>query len=138
MHNGDGKALPSCLYPIYYLNESLPCDFLSDNGILLISTSLILIGFLLLWKVLFNDAIFSEMYGFLLHFYIMKRKKANNIFYFNILASRFFFWYSFSLFYYDICFFHIFAFHFFLLQISFCIYLLLAFLIFLYHFHNNL
>ena len=31
MHNGDGKALPSCLYPIKYLNESLPYDFLSDN-----------------------------------------------------------------------------------------------------------
>ena len=24
MHNGDGKALPSCLYQIKYLNESLP------------------------------------------------------------------------------------------------------------------
>ena len=23
MHNGDGKALHSCLYPIKYLNESL-------------------------------------------------------------------------------------------------------------------
>ena len=46
MHSGDGKALPSCLYPIKYLNESLPYDFLSDNAIFLISTSLILIGFL--------------------------------------------------------------------------------------------
>ena len=45
MHNGDGKALPSCLYPIKNLNESLLSDFLSDNVILLISTSLILIGF---------------------------------------------------------------------------------------------
>ena len=34
MHNGDGKALPSCLYPIKYLNESLLSDFLSDNAIL--------------------------------------------------------------------------------------------------------
>ena len=27
MHDGDGKALPLCLYPIKYLNESLPYDF---------------------------------------------------------------------------------------------------------------
>ena len=52
MHNGDGKALPSCLYSIKYLNESLLSDFLFDNAILLISTSLILIGFLFLWKAL--------------------------------------------------------------------------------------
>ena len=52
MHNGDGKALPSCLYSIKYLNESLLYDFLSDNTILLISTWLILIGFLFLWKAL--------------------------------------------------------------------------------------
>ena len=46
-HNGDGKSLPSCLYPIKYLkNESLLSDFLSDNTILLISTLLILIAFL--------------------------------------------------------------------------------------------
>ena len=38
MHNGDGKALPSCLYPIKYLNESLSYDFLSDNFILSISS----------------------------------------------------------------------------------------------------
>ena len=40
--NGDGKELPSCLYPIKYLNESLPYDFLSNSAILSISTSLIL------------------------------------------------------------------------------------------------
>ena len=40
--------------------------------------------------------------------------------------------------YYDICFFHILSFCFLLLQISFCIYLLLALLIFLYRFHNNI
>ena len=44
-HNGDEKALPSCLYPIKYLNDSLTYGFLSDNAILLISTLLILIGF---------------------------------------------------------------------------------------------
>ena len=48
MHNGDGKALPSCLYPIKYLNESLLSDFLSDNAILSTATSLILMGFLFL------------------------------------------------------------------------------------------
>ena len=51
-HNGDGKALPLCLYPIKYLNESLPYDFLWDNTISSISTSLILMSFLFLWKSL--------------------------------------------------------------------------------------
>ena len=32
MYNEDGKILPSCLYPINYLNESLPYDFLSGNA----------------------------------------------------------------------------------------------------------
>ena len=53
MHNGDGKALPSCLYPIKYLNESSLSDFLSDHAILSISTSLILMDLLFLWKALF-------------------------------------------------------------------------------------
>ena len=48
MHNGDGKALPSCLYPIKYLNESSLSDFLSDHAILSISTSLILMALLFL------------------------------------------------------------------------------------------
>ena len=61
MHNGDGQALPSCLYPINYLNESLLSDVLSDNAILLISTSLILIGFLFFMKSASNYAIFPEM-----------------------------------------------------------------------------
>ena len=78
MHKGDAKALPSCLDPIKYLNESLPYDFLSDDAILLISTSLILIGFLM--KSAFNNPIFSKMYGFLFYFYTMKRKKNQKIF----------------------------------------------------------
>ena len=52
-HNGDEKVLPSCLYPIDYLNESLRYDFLSDNFVLSISTSLILMGLLFLWKARF-------------------------------------------------------------------------------------
>ena len=48
MHDGDGKALPLCLYPIKYLNESIPFDFFRDNAISSISTSLILMGFLFL------------------------------------------------------------------------------------------
>ena len=47
MYNGDGKALPSSLYPIKYLKKSLPYNFLSDNAVFLISTSLILIGLML-------------------------------------------------------------------------------------------
>ena len=35
MHNRDEKALPSYLYPIKYLNESLPYDFIADNAIAL-------------------------------------------------------------------------------------------------------
>ena len=38
MPSRDGKASSSCLYPIKYLNESLPYDFSSDDAILLIST----------------------------------------------------------------------------------------------------
>ena len=52
-HNGDEKVLPSCLYPIDYLNESLRYDFLSDNFVLSMSTSLILMGLLFLWKARF-------------------------------------------------------------------------------------
>ena len=52
MHNGDGKAIPSCLYPIKYLNESLLIEFLSDNDIPLISTSLIL------WVFYFYEKVF--------------------------------------------------------------------------------
>ena len=44
MYNGDRKALTSCLCLIKYLSKSLPYDFLSDNSILSISTSLILMG----------------------------------------------------------------------------------------------
>ena len=40
--------------------------------------------------------------------------------------------------YYDMCFLHILSFCFFLLQIAFCIYILLALLIFLYRFHYSL
>ena len=52
MHNEDGNVLPSCLYPIKYLNEFLLSDFLSDNAILSTSTSLILMFFLFLQKAL--------------------------------------------------------------------------------------
>ena len=40
--------------------------------------------------------------------------------------------------YYDICFFHILSFSFYLLEISFYIYFLLALLVFLYHFYDNI
>ena len=75
MYNGDGEALLSCQCPMKYLNESLPTDFLSDGFILLIYASLMLMGLFIFMKSAFNDAIFSEMYGFLFHFYAMKRKK---------------------------------------------------------------
>ena len=75
MHNGDGKALPSCLYPIKYLNESLLSDFLSDNATFLISTSLILIGFLFLWKVLLMMLFSPKFTAFCLIFTLWKEKK---------------------------------------------------------------
>ena len=72
----------------------------------------------------------------------MKRKKVN-IFYFNFLVTRKFFWY-FLVFvsslqtYYDIYFFYILSLYFFLLQIIFCIYFLPYLLIRFCYFYNNL
>ena len=57
---------------------------LSENAISLMSTLLILIAFCFYEKG-FSDAIFSEMYGFLLNFYTMKRKNVK-IFCFKLLA----------------------------------------------------
>ena len=101
--------------------------------------------FFVFMKSAFNDAVFSKMYSFLFHFYTMKRKEVK-IFCFNFLVSRYYYYYffdilvfvSFLLTYYGIFFFHIPSFYFFLIQINFCIYPLLALLIFLYHFYNNL
>ena len=40
MHNGAGKTLPICTYPLKYLNELLlPYELFLDNTILFISTS---------------------------------------------------------------------------------------------------
>ena len=47
--------------------------FLSDDAILLLSTWLSFFGFM---KSAFDDAIFSEMHGFLLHFVTTKQKKS--------------------------------------------------------------
>ena len=44
MYNGIEETLPSCIYPIKYLNASLlPYDSLLDNNILLVSALSILI-----------------------------------------------------------------------------------------------
>ena len=83
MHNEDGKALPSCLYPIKYFNESLLSDFLSDNAILSISTSLILMGFSFLWKTFFMMPFsLKEIPSFIL----WKESKVK-VFYYLFLAS---------------------------------------------------
>ena len=51
MYDGTGKILALSIYPIKYLNDPLfPYECLLDNTILLISTSLVLIGFPFLWK----------------------------------------------------------------------------------------
>ena len=50
--NGDGKVLPSCLHSMKK-PKWIFTDFLSDHAILSISTSLILMDLLFLWKALF-------------------------------------------------------------------------------------
>ena len=79
MHNGDGKALPSCLYPIKYLNQSLSYDFLSNNAIPLISTSLTLTSFLFLWKAPLIIPFSPKYKASCSIFYTMKRKKVKNV-----------------------------------------------------------
>ena len=86
-NNGDRKALPLCLYPIKYLSESLLYDFLYDNTISSIYTSLILMGYLFLWKSLLMIPFSSKYTASCFMFYTIKRKK-NQIFYFNFLVSR--------------------------------------------------
>ena len=77
--NGDGKELLSFLYPVKYFNESLPYDFLSDNAILLISTSLLLAVFLFLWKLLLIIPS-PPSYTVLVPFFIQWEEKKSGIF----------------------------------------------------------
>ena len=77
VHNEDGKALPSCLYRIKYLNESLLSNFLSDNAILLISTSLILIAVLFLWKALLMMLLSPKYTASCSIFILWKENKSN-------------------------------------------------------------
>ena len=74
----------------------------------------------------------SQLKNYFIHYYIETFLPRDN--FFDILLV----FVSFLQTYCGICFFHILSFYFFLLQISFCIYLLLALLILLYHFHKNL
>ena len=80
-YNGDGKALPLCLYLIKYLNKSLPYNFLWDNTISSISTLSVLMGFLFLWKTLLVISFSLKYAASCLIFYT--RGKKVNIFYFN-------------------------------------------------------
>ena len=80
----------------------------------------------------FKYTIKSQLKNYFIHYYIETFLPRDN--FFAILLVLGFFLQT----YCSICFFHILFFYFFLLQINFCIYLLLALLIFLYHFHNNL
>ena len=73
-----------------------------------------------------------QLKNYFIHYYIETFLRHNN--FFDILLV----FVSFLRTYCEICFFHILSFYFYLLQISFCIYLLLALLISLYQFHNNL
>ena len=94
--NGAGKALPLCIYPIKYLNNSsLPYYFVLDNTVLFISTSLIWIDFLFLWKLISIIPYSPKSKAFCFIFYAVKIKKVK-IFYFNFLVIRQFFWYSFN------------------------------------------
>ena len=78
MHNGDQNALPSWLYPKKYFNESLLSNFLFDNAIPLISTSLISISFLLLWKALLM-MLFSPNIRLLVPFLYYEKKNIQNL-----------------------------------------------------------
>ena len=105
MHNGDGKALPSCLYPIKYLNKSLLNVFLSDNVVSL-------------------NRYFIYIKSFLFYFFGL------TVFFFYILLV----FISSLQTYYDIYSFSILSFYFFLLHMHFYIYLLLTVLIIFYPF----
>ena len=61
MHNGDGKALPSCLYPIKYLNKSLLNVFLSDNVVSLNRYFIYIKSFLFYF---FGLTVFFFLYSF--------------------------------------------------------------------------
>ena len=63
---------------------TLPYDFVSDNAILLISSSLILIGFLFLWKALLIIP-FSPKWTVSCSFFYRMRTKTVKFFYFNFL-----------------------------------------------------
>ena len=99
-------------------------------------------GLLFLWKALLMMKFFPKYSASCSMCYTMKRKKVN--FFILIFWSHGnFFWCSFSFVsflqtYYGICSFHVLSFYICLLQISFCIYLLLALLTFFNHFHNTL
>ena len=111
----------------------------------LVSTSLMLIGFLFLWKALLMIPFFPKYKAFCSIFMQWKEQKStffifihwSHINFFDILLVFFLFFrhilvsVSYSLF-------HILFFYFFLLRINFCIYLLLYLLTFIYHFHNNI
>ena len=73
MHNSDGRALPSYIYPIKYLHEPLlPYDSFLDNTILLISTLPILIDI----KFIFNNVFFTENQDFFSIFIPCNEKKS--------------------------------------------------------------
>ena len=110
-HDGDGKPLPLSLYPIKYLNESLLYDFLWNNTISSISTSLILMGVLFLWKSLLMMPFSPSYTGSCSMFYTKKRKKVKFFSYIFWFHGNFFdillAFVSFLQTYYGICFFHI-------------------------------
>ena len=104
-----------------------------------------LLGFYLrqfVWTYGFNSTLLNSPYT--IKSLLLLKKLFYLLLYLDFFTSWYFlFWYSFSFAsflqtYYDIYSFHILSFYFYLLQISFYIYFLLAPLIFLYHSHNNL
>ena len=81
MHNGTGKALVSCLYPIEYLNEHfLSYEPFLDNTILLMSTLSILIIFLFLWNTFLLIYLSPKIKAFCSFFWFVKKKKTKNVY----------------------------------------------------------
>ena len=86
MHNGNGKALPSCLNPIKYLDKSLPYDFLSDHAYFINSFDndyfniyfININRFFIFMKSTFNNTIFTEIQSFLFLFLYNEKKKRQN------------------------------------------------------------
>ena len=106
--------------------------YFNDNKNLIVCVNHALLGFYIHHYVLVSINHRIHYKNYFIDYYIETFQPHDN--FFDILLVFAFLLQT----YYDICFFHIFWFWIFLLQISFYIHILLALLFFLYRFYNNL